>query len=284
MTQLTARDNVDDRIQTLGPDSMLWRYAGDCRTYLAAPMTGLLLNMLPGVSAGIEQHSTFFDEPWARTIRSISQIMQTVYDPYMALRVRDYHHQIKGIDHHGHRYHALSPELYFASHAVFTYTVITVVDTFDHRLSDAEKRELYADCKLWYRQYGVSDRDMPVDWEAFSVYWDNLCSNVLEATPVARRIVEEIYPNPNTVKLPRLPRPLYLLLRPMVTDQATLLATALAPEAVRQTLNLDYGRLDRSRFAAEAALVRRAGRVLPPRLRETAHSRAAKQRTLRAAH
>lgn len=87
----------------LGPDSLLWQYAGDSRMYLVAPMTGLVLNMLPGVSAGIEQHSQFFSEPWERTMRSIPQIFETVYDQEMAEKVRDYHHHVKGTDHHGER-------------------------------------------------------------------------------------------------------------------------------------------------------------------------------------
>ena len=265
---------------SLGPDTMLWQMSGDSRMYLVAPMTGLMLNMLPGVSAGIEQHSRFFSEPWARTMRSIPQIFATVYDPQMAHTVRDYHRDIKGSDHHGRRYHALSPELYFAAHAIFTYTAMTMIDVFDHRLSEAEKHGLYEDCKVWYGQYGISDRAMPADWDAFCVYWDNLCTNVLEATPVARRIVEDIFSKPSSLKIPRLPRPVYRLVGPLITDQAMLVATALAPPAVRETLNLRYTRLDQARFAVEAAAIRRAWPLLPPQLRQSAGVRRDKRLAL----
>jgi uncharacterized protein (DUF2236 family) len=274
---------VDTQPSTLGPDSMLWRYAGDSRIYLMATATGLLLNMLPGVSAGIEQHSSFFTEPWVRTLRSIPQIMETIYDPQMTRRVRDYHQDVKGIDHHGRRYHALSPELYFAAHAVFTYTIITMIDVFDHRLTDAEKRQLYRECKLWYQQYGISDRAMPEDWDGFCVYWDHLCSEVMEDTPVARAIITDVFPSKGTARPPHLPLPVYLVLRPLLADQAMLLTAALLPPAARRTMNLPYSRFDRLRFAAAAALIRNTWPRLPSALRETPRARFGKHRALRLA-
>jgi len=265
----------------LGPDSMLWQYAGDSRMYLVAPMTGLVLNMLPGVSAGIEQHSQFFAEPWTRTMRSIPQIFETVYDQEMAEKVRDYHHHVKGTDHHGERYHALSPELYFAAHAVFTYTAITMIDVLDHPLTDAEKHQLYDECKLWYQRYGISDRVMPADWDAFCDYWDDLCENVLEATPVAQRIVDDVFANPDSLHLPRMPRPMYWLLGPLITNQSMLVTTALTPPAAREKLGLRFTARQRRQFAIETAIVRRIWPLLPPQVQARRRVRFGKQRAAR---
>jgi uncharacterized protein (DUF2236 family) len=264
----------------LGPESPLWRSAGDWRIYLMAPGTALLQNMLPGVSAGIEQHSNAFNEPWDRIMRSIPQIQQGVFDPRMAERIREYHVTIKGTDARGERYHALSPELYFAAHAVFTYTAITVLDTFDHRLTDAEKAALYADCQTWYRCYGVSDRVMPASWPEFEVYLARLTIEGMGNTAVAA-FLTDAYVHPMTYKPPRMPAPVWRVLSPLIGSHARLLAAATIPEACRRHVGLRFNRADRVRFAAMAAAVRAVWPRLPERIRITPRALRAKQAVLR---
>jgi uncharacterized protein (DUF2236 family) len=263
----------------LGPESLLWESAGDWRIYLMAPGTTLLQNMLPGVSAGIEQHSVAFQEPWDRIMRSIPQIQQSVFDPQMAERVRNYHVNIKGVDAHGHRYHALSPELYFAAHAVFTYTAIAVIDLFDHRLTDSEKAAYYEDCKAWYRTYGVSDREMPQTWSEFEAYWDRLTAEEMENSAVAA-FLTNAYVHPMMYKPPQMPAIVWQLLGPVIASHARLLAAATIPPVCREHVGLRYNRADRVRFAAIAATVRAIWPQLPKRARITPHARRAKQAVL----
>ncbi|MGH3736912.1 MAG: oxygenase MpaB family protein [Micromonosporaceae bacterium] len=277
---VTAASSPTPEPTRLGPDSPLWKSAGDWRIYLMAPGTSLLQNMLPGVSAGIEQHSVAFQEPWDRIMRSIPQIQQGVFDPRMAERVREYHVNIKGVDAHGDRYHALSPELYFAAHAVFTYTAITVLDLFDHRLSDTEKAAYYDDCKVWYRSYGVSDRAMPLTWPEFEDYWARLTAEQMENTPVAAFLVDA-YVHPMTYKPPRMPTLVWRLLGPLVGSHTRLLAAATIPPVCREHVGLRFNRADRIRFAALAATVRAVWRWLPERYRITPRARQAKQDVLR---
>lgn len=264
----------------LGPDSLMWKAAGDWRIYLMAPGTALLQNMLPGVSAGIEQHSVAFQEPWDRIMRSIPQIQQGVFDPRMAERIRDYHVNIKGVDAHGQRYHALSPELYFAAHAVFTYTAITVVDLFDHRLSDAEKAAYYEDCKVWYRSYGVSDRQMPQTWPEFEAYWAGLTTEEMENTAVAA-FLTDAYAHPMMYKPPQMPALVWQVLGPAIASHARLLAAATIPPVCREHVGLRYNRADRARFAAIAATIRAIWPRLPEQARITPPAWRAKQAMLR---
>jgi uncharacterized protein (DUF2236 family) len=279
--RIVARENREASMVGLGPDSMLWRGAGDWRIYLMAPGTALLQNMLPGVSAGIEQHSTAFREPWARIMRSIPQIQQGVFDPDMARRIRDYHRDVKGVDGYGRRYHALSPELYTAAHAVFTYTAITVVDLFDHELTDAEKADYYTDCVAWYRSYGVSDHLVPRTWPGFQEYWAKLTTDGMENTPVAA-FLTDAYAHPMTYKPPRMSGPAWRILGPIVGSQVRLLAAATIPATCRARVGLSLTRTDRIRFAALAATVRAAWSRLPERARITPRAWRAKQAIIRA--
>ena len=278
--QIASPSPVDGGLPALGPDSLLWNSAGDWRIYLMAPATSLLQNMLPGVSAGIEQHSKAFSEPWDRIMRSIPQIQATIYDPAMPERVRNYHAKVKGTDHNGKPYHALSPELYYAAHAIFTYTVFTVLETYDRRLSAAEKSALYEDCKVWYRRYGVSDRAMPATLPEFERYWERLTTEIMENTPVAAYLAKALG-TPMEYKPPQMPAVVWKLLSPLVRDQALLLAAATLPAAARERLGLPFSRLDRLRFGVMASMIRTVWPLLPARLRVTPLARQGKRKALR---
>src|SRR3546814_11328593 len=95
--------------------------------------------------------------------------------------VRDQHTDIKGVDAAGRRYHALTPETYWWAHATFQFMAEQVVDRYDdRRLSPEEREQLYQEGLVWYRRYGVSDRDVPATREAFQERWDHYCAEVLE--------------------------------------------------------------------------------------------------------
>jgi uncharacterized protein (DUF2236 family) len=108
----------------LGPGTLLWRWAGDNRLSFTGLSAGILQLMHPGLGAGVVEHSAFFTEPWDRIIRSLPEIIGVVYDGPEAEvtghRVRDYHRRIKGVDHLGRRYSALSPETFWWAHATPT--------------------------------------------------------------------------------------------------------------------------------------------------------------------
>jgi uncharacterized protein (DUF2236 family) len=178
----------------LGPASLLWRWAGDNRLAFAGLPTGILQLMHPGLGAGVAEHSAFFTEPWERISRSMPEIIGVVYDAdgeATGRRIRGYHQSIKGTDHRGRPYSALRPETFWWAHATFQFAVEQVVDRFDaHRLSYAERRQLYVEGLEWYRRYGVSFRAVPPDRDAFQLQWDRYCDEVLEMTPAAERAVD----------------------------------------------------------------------------------------------
>lgn len=85
-------------------------------------------NMHPGLGAGVEEHSRFLEERWARVFRSFYPIIGVVYDGprahTTALKIRGYHNNIGGIDNLGRPYHALAPDTFYWAHAVFFMAMI----------------------------------------------------------------------------------------------------------------------------------------------------------------
>src|ERR1700758_2569190 len=65
----------------LDPDGLVWEHFG--RQPIFRLSNGLreamLQNMHPGLAAGVEHHSVFFEDPRARGQRSIGPIMSVVY-------------------------------------------------------------------------------------------------------------------------------------------------------------------------------------------------------------
>jgi uncharacterized protein (DUF2236 family) len=89
---------VDGRT-TLGPDSLIWRWAGDMRIAFEGGTAGLLQTMHPGIGYALIEHSNFFDDPVDRVFRSLPGILGTIYDGEQAettgRQVRDYHRRAR---------------------------------------------------------------------------------------------------------------------------------------------------------------------------------------------
>lgn len=168
---------------------------------------GLLQLMHPAIGAGVLEHSDFFRDPYGRVFRSLPRILGVVYDgPYARTTgrtVRDFHRDIKGVDGQGRSYHALNPETYWWAHATFQFMAEQVADRFDrHRLSGDEREQLYQDGVEWYRRYGVSDRVVPADRQAFQAVWDGYCADVLEMNPAVEWVLDSIFSPRQPPKLP----------------------------------------------------------------------------------
>ena len=191
----------------LGPKSLLWRWAGDIRISFVGPTIGLLQLMHPAIGAGVLEHSDFFDDPYDRVFRSIPWILGVVYDGPEALhtgkRVRDFHRRVQGVDSQSRAYSALAPETFWWAHATFQHMVEQVADRFDrHRLTGAQREQLYQEGVVWYRRYGITDRVVPPDRAAFQRVWDTYCSERLEMNAAAERVLELILDHRHAPKLP----------------------------------------------------------------------------------
>ncbi len=180
--------------QPLGPSSLTWKYFGDRRGLALALWAGSLQNMHPGLGAGVEEHSGFFDERWERLHRSLYPIIGVVYDGPAAARtaraVRGYHDTVKGVDRQGRPYHALDPDTFYWAHATFFMSTVVLADRLAGGLTEEQKEQLFRESVQWYALYGVSMRPVPADWAAFERYWDHMCAEVLEVNPAALAVLD----------------------------------------------------------------------------------------------
>lgn len=262
-------------VQMPGPGSLHWRYGGEVRGYLLLVKAGLLQLMHPGLGAGVEQHSDFFNEPWERVLRSVPLIQGTTFDwpngDVTARKITGFHSHIKGLDQHGRRYHALDPEVYFWAHATIFDALYQMINQFDHPMAGAEKEQLYQEACEIYRAYGVSDRVVPKDWPSFEAYFDRMCREELEITPAARGLIEFTKHPPKT--FPLIPAPIYRLLRKPSARPMWWFALGTLPEPVRERIGEHWTARDESRFERVRRLIRRTTPLVPSRLRYTARAR-----------
>ena len=258
MTEVAEKpEHLDDALP-LGPQSLVWRYFGDNRMYLIGPRPAVLQNMLAELGQGVLDHSTFFSDTSERLKRTIPPIFNTVYgsdDDNAGLAVRDFHHHVKGDmpsqDGKAQRYHALDPDTYFWAHATFVEQVLYFADTFVNRLTRAEKEQIYAESKTWYRRYGVSDRPMPANYLEFEQYWERMLAEVVVAHPTAKYGVGYVtkgFPRPKAV-----PAWLWRVIAPVFNPAAAFLTTGGLPPRARTLLGLPWSDRQERRYRRFAA-------------------------------
>jgi uncharacterized protein (DUF2236 family) len=263
----------DAELETpLGPDSILWQLAGDTRIAFMGATIGLLQLMHPGIGAGVMEHSDFFGDPYDRVFRSLPSILGAVYDGPDAEAtgrwVRDQHTTIKGVDAQGRRYHALTPETYWWAHATFQFMAEQVVDRYDdRRLTAAEREQLYREGLVWYRRYGVSDRDVPPTRAAFQERWDHYCTEVLEMNEAVDFVLRLLH-KPIRVQLPPPLKPLQGVVRRtplprLVSVPARISAIGGLPPVVRERFDIAWSRADQIQLDALELAVRKTWRFVP---------------------
>ena len=250
----------------LGPGSLLWSIAGDPRSLLPGSAAGIMQLMLPGLGAGVTDHSNFFDDPYDRIFRSIPYIWGSIFAPddeegdARGRTIRDFHPEIKGTDHHGNRYHALDPDTFWWAHATFTWEFFRARELYWARpLRRSEQEQLYAETVTWYRRYGLSDRPVPLTLDAFRARFDEICRDELELTPAVQWVLDPTA-NPSTraqpIELPGLLAPLSGLANQFGSGLLRVLVYGAMPDVVRRRFGFSWSNADRAAFVATCATLR----------------------------
>jgi uncharacterized protein (DUF2236 family) len=253
----------------LGPGSLLWTIAGDPRSLLPGSAAGIMQLMLPGLGAGVSDHSNFFDDPFDRIFRSIPLIWGSIFAADDAegdargRTIRDFHPEIKGTDHHGDRYHALDPDIFWWAHATFTWEFLRASELyFPRSLTPAEQEQLYRETVTWYRRYGVSDRPVPATLADFRARFDDICRDQLELTPAVQWVLD---PTSNArarrddVQLPGPLAPLSGVAQHLGAEVMRIMVFGVMPDLVRRKFDFAWSNADRVAFAAICAAWRSTG-------------------------
>lgn len=269
----------------LGPQSLLWRWAGDMRIAFEGGTAGLMQTMHPAIGQGLIDHSDFFEDPVDRVFRSLPGILGTIYDGPDAddtgIKVRDFHRDIKGELPDGQRYHALNPETYWWAHATFQMMVHRLAEHWDtHRLTDREREQLYREGCEWYRRYGVSESVMPPTLADFNAEYQRYCIEVLQPNAASDYLIKFIKRSaiPDMSASPDYPS--HPLLRPLMDALLPTLPvrTALAPPMrlvifgglppiVRERFDIRWTRTDETCYRAVRTAIRRGWRTMPASLK-----------------
>jgi uncharacterized protein (DUF2236 family) len=285
-------------LATLGPQSLLWRWAGDMRIAFEGGTAGLLQTMHPAIGQGLIDHSDFFDDPVDRVFRSLPGILGTVYDgpdaQVTGLRVRDFHHGIKGTLPNGERYHALTPETFWWAHATFQRMVDRIAMHWDtHGLNTTESERLYTEGREWYRRYGMSASVVPPDRAAFEREVERYCRDVLQPNPasdyliefIGRRAIPDMSASPDYPTHPKL-RPLAdallpsLPVRMALAPPMRLVIFGGLPPVVRKRFRIPWSGGDERRYRVLRATVRSGWTAVPASFRWYPAARKGWQREL----
>jgi uncharacterized protein (DUF2236 family) len=265
-----------------GPGSLVYESYGDRIGYLCAASTGLMQLMYPPLGRGVEQHSEFYDEPLERLLRSVPQIMGTIFDGDLAgaqaVKIREFHRDIKGTMPGGERYHALDPETFFWAHATFIDVALRVDDLYARRrMTHRQRSAYYAECVEWWRMYGLTMRVVPTTYDDFLEYWNHHVDHVLEVTPAAQGLIDFMN-RPWAMEQPWIPQPLWVPLTRLGGIPARDAAVGALPPRLRELCGFTWTPAHAAAFTAFRRGISLAWPLLPKYVRLVPRVRAAYQR------
>jgi uncharacterized protein (DUF2236 family) len=225
--------------------------------------------MLPGLGAGVTDHSDFFGDPLDRIYRSIPAIWGSIFatddadGDHRGRTIRDFHPDIPGTDHNGKRYHALDPDIFWWAHATFTWEMLRARQLYHPvPLRRAQQEQLYAETVTWYRRYGVSDRPVPATLADFERRFEEICRTELELTPAVRWVLDpEANPaaSAERVSLPAPFQGLDGIATHLSSELLRLLVYGPMPDIVRRRFELPWSTADRVAYTSIAAALRASG-------------------------
>jgi uncharacterized protein (DUF2236 family) len=203
-----------------GPGSEAWRLNRDAMLVLGAGPRALLLQVAhPLVAEGVDQHSDFRADPWARLWNTIRSYLTIVYGTGTAARaeirrLNGLHRSIGG--HvadpaaraaHGATYTARDQDLALWVHATLVDSTIVAYDAWIEPLGRDRRARYYAETLPIGRAFGIGAERLPPDLEAFVAYMDGMLApdGPIHPTATARELARSILHPPLAPLAPWLP-------------------------------------------------------------------------------
>jgi uncharacterized protein (DUF2236 family) len=258
-----------------GPASEAWRLNREAMLLLGAGARALLLQVAhPAVAAGVAEHSDFRSDPWRRLDGTIRSALRIVYGSSDVARnelrrLNGLHRRITG-----EGYDARDPALSLWVHATLIDSTIVAHHALVGRVSRIEASRFYEESKPLARAFGVPERLLPVDLDAFEGY---VTEQLAPGGPVvvgdtARDLAESILHPPLPGLLGALPIPTRLY------DWTLWPSIGLLPVSVRDAYGFAWGPLERAVSAWLMNGWRAWNPVLPESFRQMPQALAADRR------
>lgn len=259
---LVQQDDMKNNHSHLSsPASVFWRVNRELLINLAGGRALLLELAHPLVAAGVAQHSNFQKNPFRRLWRTMHVMTQLTFgaeaERKHALRAFHGCHQnvrgrlarAEGRYEAGNHYHAEDPELKLWVLATLIDSAVLAHEVFIAPLSLSEKNSYYEDCKAVARLLGVPASVMPLSYEDFKRYMnDMLESETLHVGENARQIVAALLQ-------PGWFRPFAQVVH--------FFGTGLLPQSVRAKYQFDWDENEEERLQRFARLTKRLRPSLP---------------------
>lgn len=163
-----------------GPGSEAWRLNREAALLLGAGPRALLLQLAhPLVAEGVDQHSDFRADPWARLAGTLRSYLRIVYGTSQQARteirrLNRLHDRVAGPVHDpvaaarfGEAYTARDPELALWVHATLVDSTLATVDAWLTPLSPGRRAAFYAETRPVGRLFGIPEALLPADIDAF---------------------------------------------------------------------------------------------------------------------
>ena len=172
-----------ERAGLYGPASQAWRLNREAALLLGAGPRALLLQIAhPLVAEGVDQHSDFRADPWARLAGTLRSYLRIVYGTRTTARaeirrLNGLHRTIGGpvrdqaaAARFGAAYDARDPGLSLWVHATLVDSTLATGDAWLGPIPPAVRAAFYAETVPIARLFGIAESQIPSDIEAFDAY------------------------------------------------------------------------------------------------------------------
>jgi uncharacterized protein (DUF2236 family) len=263
MGTTTSMGAVPDHLP-VGRDSILWAVNAEPAALLGGGRALLMQVAHPGVGAGVEQHSTYADDPWGRLFRTVDVMLKLTFadaaeSARQSRKLERMHRRVQGETELGERYSAFDVDLQIWVWATLVDTALLVYELVQRPLSSAERERYYAESKLTAYGCGAPVGSCPETWADFQAYIERVVASDLEVTRSARAVATATMTPP----LP-LPGPL----AGVVADEHQLVTVGLMPPSLREQYGFEWDEDRQRRMEQRFRLYRFVSRLTPAPVRQ----------------
>jgi uncharacterized protein (DUF2236 family) len=251
---------------------MAWRVDREVLV-LGGGTCALLLQLAhPAVAAGVDQHSTFRDDPFARLRRTLQATLAVVFgtsrqaDRAIA-RINAIHGAVRGtIPESGVAYDARDPRLLLWVHATLVDTALRTYDRFVAPLGPGEAQAYHAEARQIAVRLGTPEAVVPETLVELRAFMSGMvASGEVRVSPTALGLRDAV--RYSTAFPPR-----------FVWDAAHLASDSVMHPELRRQYGIPWSPAREAGVAGLAALTRRALPLVPPPLRYVPQARTAARR------